>query len=296
MDKEVRIGYQGEPGAFSEAAALHIMAAMKKGVNEFVLVPTRDFPGLFGALADGSLDFAVIAIENSMVGPVLDNYMLLSAYFPAVQIKMETSVRIVHNLIGPPGVTLASIRYVYSHLMALKQCQRFFERSGGKFLAVEAYDTAGSVKMVIEEARGDSAAIAGESCAKIYGGEILMRDIGIPRNYTRFYLIGPTNAAPVEYGGIKIKTSLSFIIVNRPKALVNCLIPIGEANINFTKLETYPITGILPAEGEPFEYVYYLDFICNASTHRVNQALAKMRVHCTALTILGCYPVIPPKE
>ena len=154
--KKQRIGIQGELGAFSQQAANQLLG------NKVEVVPYTRFEEVFAGLQRHKIDAAVIPIENTLAGSVHENYDHL-LHFDA-RIAAETSVRIVHNLIAPPGVRFKDIRRVYSHPVALNQCLRFFSRNP-KFESVPYYDTAGSVKMVMAEKPSDAAAIASSVAA-----------------------------------------------------------------------------------------------------------------------------------
>src|SRR5688572_31594785 len=139
---------QGERGAFSEEAARNLL-----GVDVDV-VCCRTFEDVFAAVRSGTAGVAVVPIENSLAGSVLRNYELLAD--ADLTIVGETFVRIELNLIAPHGVRIEDIRRVYSHPVALAQCNRFVAEHG--FEAVAAYDTAGSVKMLMESAKRDEGA------------------------------------------------------------------------------------------------------------------------------------------
>src|SRR5205823_5260070 len=151
---------------------------------------------------------------------------------------------------APPGVRLRDLRRVYSHPVALAQCKRFIDEHRHQFEAISFYDTAGSVKMVIQDKLTDGAGIAGKSCAKIYGGRILAKNIGDNReNYTRFFLLGPRSMALRNPQGVK--TSIVFATKNVPGALFRCISVFALRDINLTKIESRPMVG------RPWEYLFY---------------------------------------
>jgi len=272
-----RVGFQGERGAFSETAA----RKMVKGNMD--LVPLPSFPALFGALASGKIDYATVPIENTLAGSVHENYDLLLKH--RLPILFETRVRIVHNLIAPPGVSLRSVRRAYSHPVALQQCRRFFEKHR-RLEAVPFYDTAGSVKMVMEKKLPGAAAIAGKICASIYGGRIVAKDIGDDReNYTRFFLLGPRSQAKRHTSGTK--TSIVFVTKNLPGALFRCLSVFALRDINLTKIESRPLMG------RPWEYLFYLDFLGNPSAPAPRNALKNLGEITEFVRVLGCYSAVP---
>lgn len=277
LKRPATVGFQGERGAFSEIAARKLVAG-KPG-----LVPFPSFPALFRALARHQIDYATVPIENTLAGSVHENYDLLLKH--RLPIRAETSVRIVHNLIALPGVPLRSVRHVYSHPVALRQCLRFLERRR-RWEVVPSYDTAGSVKMVIEKKLTDAAAIASATAASIYGGRILVKDIGDdPRNYTRFFLLG--RRAPTHLRGPATKTSIVFATRNLPGALFRCLSVFALRDINLTKIESRPLVG------RPWEYLFYLDFLGNPSTAPSRNALKNLQEITEFVRVLGCYPTIP---
>ena len=276
MSRLRRVGFQGERGAFSE------VAAQKLAPGKTERVPLPSFPALFRALASRKLDYAIVPIENTLAGSVHENYDLLVK--PRLPILAETQVRIVHNLMAPPGVSLSSIRRVYSHPVALRQCLRFLDRHR-RWEVVPFYDTAGSVKTIMEGQFTDSAAIASAAAASLYRARILARDIGDARqNYTRFFLMGPRSASKKPSTGTK--TSIVFATRNLPGALFRCLSAFALRDINLTKIESRPLMG------RPWEYLFYLDFQGNPASPSARNALKNLAELTDFLRILGCYSTI----
>ena len=168
----MKVAFQGELGAFSQEAMRQLAGARAKPE------PRQRFDQVFATLRSKEVDAAALPIENTLAGSVHENYDLLLKY--DFEITAETNVRIVHHLIAPPGVKFASIRKVYSHPVALNQCQDFFARHK-RIERVPYYDTAGSAKMVMAERPEGAAAIASEIAASLYGGHILRRGVEIGR-------------------------------------------------------------------------------------------------------------------
>ena len=135
------IGFQGELGAFSQQAIRQLLGLKAEPIAH------QRFDEVFTALDAGKIDAAVIPLENTLAGSVHENYDLLLKH-PA-EITAETSVRVIHNLIAPPGVSFRALRKVYSHPVALNQCLDFFA-SHPRIERTPFYDTAGSVKMIME--------------------------------------------------------------------------------------------------------------------------------------------------
>jgi prephenate dehydratase len=277
--KQLKAAFQGERGAFSEEAARRVLG------REVEVLARPSFDEMFQAVISGAADCALAPIENTLAGSVIRNYDLLLEN--DLTIVGEVVLRVVHNLIAPPGVGIEAVKRVYSHPVALAQCERFFA-AHRQFEVVPAYDTAGSVKMIMESGARDEAAIAGKSAAEVYGAQILEAGIeSNAQNFTRFFvLVRPDRAASIVplTGGPERKTSIVFRIGNRPGALYRSLAVFAEQNIDLTKIESRPI------EGRPWEYSFYLDFIGDRTSAPVQQALAHLAAHAENLRILGSYP------
>lgn len=274
------IAFQGERGAFSEEAARRLAGA------RVPVLPCARFEDIFQSLKDGRASGAIVPIENTLAGSVHENYDHLQHF--EFRIVGETSVRIIHNLIAPKGVPFSRIRRVFSHPVALNQCLDFFERNP-QVERIPFYDTAGSVKMVIEEGLTDAAAIASTVAAEIYGGRILRRSIESDRqNFTRFFLLRTPAYArrhPVRASGhTPWKTSLVFSTRNIPGALFRALSAFALRDLNLAKIESRPLRG------KPWEYLFYLDLLGREDEPAVQNALRHLSELADYLRVLGCYP------
>ncbi len=178
-----RIAYQGEPGAYSDAAVHQHFGAGAVGV------PHASFPDALHAVVNGDCDRAMIPVENAIAGKV---HIALDAMHNAgdalVQID-EHRLNIELCVLGVPGAMLATVQQVWSHPVALAQCRIFAARH--PWLEVKSHaDTAGAAREVGE--RGDRmvAAIASERAAQQYGLEVLARGVqDVPHNWTRFVVL-----------------------------------------------------------------------------------------------------------
>jgi len=273
-----KVAFQGERGAFSQEAVRRLMGDKVEGL------PCQRFEEVFELLKSKRADAAVIPIENTLAGSVHENYDLLLRF--DFQIVGETKLRIVHNLIAPPGVGFKQIRRVYSHPVALNQCLDFLRRNP-QMERIPFYDTAGSVKMIMEEKLPDAAAIASALSAEIYGARILRRSIEDDRqNFTRFFLLRhadwkPTRTPPAPRGW---KTSIVFSTRDTPGALFRALSAFALRDLNLNKIESRPLRG------KPWEYLFYLDFMGHIDEERCRNALNHLRELADMLRILGCYP------
>ncbi len=278
----MRVAFQGELGAFSQQAIQQLLG--KRARPE----PYQWFDKVFAALASkkpgARVDAAVIPIENTLHGSVHENYDLLLKH--DFVITAETNVRIVHNLIGPPGMTAQKVTQVYSHPVALNQCQEFF--AGHPEIQREAfYDTAGSVKMIMEQQPEGAAAIASELAAETYHAKILKKGIEDDRqNYTRFFLLEPGGSLPRNPRDAREKpwkTSLVFTTKNIPGAFFRAMAAFALRDLNLSKIESRPLRG------KPWEYLFYVDFIGNQDDPNVRNALSHLGEMADFLRVLGCY-------
>jgi prephenate dehydratase len=274
------VAFQGELGAFSQEAAYRLLGEKAQ------VVPCPRFEDVFRALAEKRVDAAVIPIENTLAGSVHENYDHLLNH--EVEILGETKVWIVHNLMAVPGVTFKKLRRVYSHPVAINQCLDFFVRNP-QIEKAPFYDTAGSVKRIMEEGSPDAGAIASQVAAKIYGAHILRRSIEDDhRNFTRFFLIRRTrrgkNTPLHERGKRAWKTSLVFTTRNVPGTLFRALSAFALRDINLDKIESRPWRG------KPWEYLFYADFLGRTDEVRVQNALRHLGELAEFLRVLGCYP------
>ena len=265
----MKIAIQGELGAFSHEAALRM-------VKRPVIVPCARSREVFERVERGSVDGAVVPIENSLAGSVLEHFDLLLSR--KVFIQREGSLRIVHNLIARPGVKFADIREVYSHPVALDQCRDFFARYP-KIEPVAFYDTAGSVKHVVEKDMRHAAGIAARQAAQVYRGTILKAGIeDDKRNFTRFFLI--RRQRKVLPGANK--TSLAFSVKNIPGALFKALSVFALRDISLSKIESRPMRG------RPWEYVFYVDLL-RGDDEAAQNALRHLGEVTDLIKVLGVY-------
>ena len=274
------IAFQGARGAFSEEATRKLVGPDAQAL------PCDRFEDVFRSLKEGRTGGAVVPIENTLAGSVHENYDHLQHF--ELPIVAETSVRIVHNLIAPKGVPFSKVRRVFSHPVALSQCLDFFA-ANPQIERIPFYDTAGSVKMVIEEGLTDAAGIASSVAAEIYGGRILRKSIESDRqNFTRFFLL--RRPEHVKRNPVRApesaawKTSLVFTTRNVPGALFRALSAFALRDLSLTKIESRPLRG------RPWEYLFYLDFLGRVDTPNAQNALNHLRELADFLRVLGSYP------
>jgi prephenate dehydratase len=272
--KNLRVAFQGEPGAFSEAAAVQLLG------GAITTVPRTTFDAAFSAIAEGAADALLAPVENSLAGSVVRVFDLLLE--SRLSIVAETILPIEMQLIAIPGTSLADVRFVASHPMALAQCERFFA-AHPRWHRVPAEDTAGSVREML--ARGDKscAAIAGRHAAEHYHAVILAESVqDNSENFTRFVLLLPENEAALWISIEARKVSLAMRLAHRPGALLASLEPFAKYGVNLLKIESRPI------HGRPWEYQFFIDVEAETPA-RLDSALSEVRAATSEFRVLGRY-------
>ena len=267
----MKVAIQGERGAFSHAAALAALG------GDIEILPRPSFEALFEAAISGAADRALVPIENSLAGSIHENYdRLLSS---PLHIVGETQLRVEQCLIARPGASLASIRRVASHPVALAQCRKFFS-AHPNVEAVTAYDTAGAVQDLLSGGTVTQAAIGSRLAAQIYGGQVLMEAIeDDPQNFTRFLVLA-REPGPIEAAN---KTSVAFTLKNVPGALYGALGAFATRGVDLAKIESRPFRG------RPWEYAFYLD-VLGDPRGAAGEALAVLEALAGEFRLLGSYP------
>lgn len=284
------IGYQGEPGAYSEEALHQHYPAARP-------VALRTLRHVFHRVADRTIDLALVPVENSQAGSVLETYDLLLEY--RVMVVGEVALQVDHCLLALPDAGRGDLKRVLSHPQALAQCEAFVVRE--RLEPIPVYDTAGAARTVQSEARSDQAAIASRRAAELYGLAIIAERVQtVQENVTRFFLVsrrGPSRPKPprLQRKSLGWKTSLVCAVRNEPGALVGLLACFKEAEVNLSKLESRP------RRDPPWEYVFYLDLDGRRSDKAVAASIRAARRATTFLEVLGTYPralpaALPPRR
>jgi prephenate dehydratase len=274
----LKVAIQGELGSNSHMATM----AMLGNHNELQIIPCTVSAQVLAKVVAGEVDGAVLPIENSLHGSVAEHYDLLLEL--PVRIERESLMRIRHNVIAMPGVKLEEVRRVMSHPVALSQCRRYLA-AHPELEVVPFYDTAGSVKHLMQAGLRDTAGIAPELAATVYGAEVLVAGVeDHAENYTRFHLLRKEGASGDERvgDGGEDKMSVAFAVEHRPGTLVAALERLANVGVNLTKIESRPVPG------RPWEYVFYVDVRFD-SVVMAGAALAALREHCRMVKVLGRY-------
>ena len=266
------ISYQGEPGAYMEAATL---ALFPQGQP----LPCPTFAAAFAALTDGRADRAVIAVENRIAGRVADVHTLLPN--SGLHIVGEIFFPIEHHLLALPGATLSDIKSAHSHVQALAQCRGFLTKHGIE--AVDCGDTAGGARLISESGDKTKAAIASSRAGDMYGLQSLAANIADnPKNMTRFLVLSRTPEVPTP--AVRCITTIVFELRSVPAALYKALGGFATNGINLTKIESY----LSPEDFTSAQF--YVDIEAHPETEACQHALDELRFFTTHLDILGTYP------
>ena len=267
-----RVVYQGEPGAYSEQAALDLFGP---GADTAGL---EQFEDCFLALREGRADYAVLPIENSSTGAIRQIYDLLTQY--ECYVVGETAVKVEHCLMALPGATLGSITHVYSHEQGLFQCERYLNAHPG-WKQVPQADTAGSAKMVADSGDLTRAAICSARAAQLYGLNILARGINHnTHNTTRFVVVSPK--LELRPGADKISTL--FVLPHQVGSLHEVLTVFAVHGLNMVKLESRPLPG------QSWQYMFFLEFTGAPGDPAVDDALHELAQTTGEFRVLGWFP------
>ena len=264
----MRVAYQGEPGAYSEAAALQY------GGDHTETLPCKSFDDVFEAVVKQKATHGVVPLENSIGGTIHRNYDLLLEH--DLPITAEVELDVVHCLQALPGTALGDVKVVYSHPQALAQCERYLRDLG---VTVEAvYDTAGGAKLIAEQKQAGAAALASRRAAEVFGLNILQEAVqDYEYNITRFAIIGGQPNPDAN------KTTIVFALPSTPGALFKALSVFALRDINLTKLESRPMRG------RPWEYLFYVEIEARRDDLTCARAFTHLAEFARWTRILGSY-------
>ena len=265
----MKVSIQGVTGCFHEVAAKQYF----KDEN-IEIEPCASFELTLNAVVNGTVNYAVMAIENARSGSILQNYTLIRE--SGMKILGEQNLRIIQNLMALPGQTIDAIHTVSSHPIALAQCMDYLSQRP-QWTLIESDDTALSAKEISEKKLYGVAAIASKAAADIYGLEIMASEIETyKQNYTKFLIVGKQG---VDCGD---KMTICFSTKHQSGALAKVLVKLADRNINLSKIQSVP-----KFNGE-WEYMFYCELETPKNTtseviHRI------LRNYTSNLEILGIY-------
>ena len=273
MSKKFKVAFQGEKGAYSHLACLEIFPNAE-------VKACKTFDEAFMMAKESSEYKIVIPITNSSTGSIADMHYLLPKY--KLQIHAEHFQKVSHNLLGIKNSKIQDIKAVRSHAQALSQCSKIILENN--FKALVSADTAGSAKLISEKEDKREAAIASELAAKIYGLEMLKRNIEDETgNVTRFFVMGKDSEHPEYLKNKKYITSCIFKLKSIPAALYKALGGFATNNVNLCKLESFAVKNT-------FDQVqFYIEIESHIENSSLKKALEELGFHTQQLDILGVY-------
>jgi len=273
MSKKFKVAFQGEKGAYSHLACLEIFP------NADVKA-CKTFDEAFMMAKESSEYKIVIPITNSSTGSIADMHYLLPKY--KLQIHAEHFQKVSHNLLGIKNSKIQDIKAVRSHAQALSQCSKIILENN--FKALVSADTAGSAKLISEKKDKREAAIASELAAKIYGLEMLKRNVEDETgNLTRFLVMGKDSEHPEYLKNKKYITSCIFKLKSIPAALYKALGGFATNGVNLCKLESFAVKNT-------FDQVqFYIEIESHIENSSLKKALEELGFHTQQLDILGVY-------
>ena len=273
MSKKFKVAFQGEKGAYSHLACLEIFPNVE-------VKACKTFDEAFMMAKESSEYKIVIPITNSSTGSIADMHYLLPKY--KLQIHAEHFQKVSHNLLGIKNSKIQDIKTVRSHAQALSQCSKIILENN--FKALVSADTAGSAKLISEKKDKREAAIASELAAKIYGLEMLKRNVEDETgNVTRFLVMGKDSEHPEYLKNKKYITSCIFKLKSIPAALYKALGGFATNSVNLCKLESFAVKNT-------FDKVqFYIEIESHIEDASLKKALEELGFHTQQLDILGVY-------
>jgi len=260
------IGFQGEHGAFSEAAAFI-------WDDSLIPMPCVEFTEVFRGVGSGLYDFGIVPVENLLGGNVsqVNELIINTDLFIIGAIEFHVH----HCLLAPPNTDYRELRAVYSHSQALEQCHNFLERNNLE--PIPYYDTAGAAKMLAEKSPKASAAIASKLAAEMYNLEVIKENIeNLDLNLTRFLILSKERNK--EKGN---KCSITFSTAHKAGTLFKVLKIFADANINLSRIESVP--------NRMGSFAFFLDFLGSDEQDNVKSALEEVKKNTQDFRLLGCY-------
>jgi prephenate dehydratase len=272
MKDSGKIAFQGEFGAFSDEAC-------RTFARGFEPLPCPTFEAALDAVREGRAQRAMLPIENSLAGRVADIHHLLPE--AGLHIVAEHFMPVRHQLLCRPEASLADLRTVRSHAMALGQCRQIIAEL--KLTPEVGGDTAGAARRLAERGEKTEAVIASQRAADLYGLKVLRENVeDAGHNTTRFLVMAREPDDPKPGDG-PVVTSFVFQVRNIPAALFKALGGFATNGVNMTKLESYMIDGSFA------QSMFYADIEGHPQADHVRRALEELSFFSTSLKVIGVY-------
>lgn len=269
--RDAKVAYLGPEGTYTQ------LAAIKQFGNECELVACASIDDVFSALENGNVRYGVVPVENSTEGAINNTQDCLID--SGVKIIAERIIAIEHSLLVRSGQRPSDITTIASHKQSLAQCRKWLAANYPQVKQIECASNAEAAKLA--QSSENTAAIAGEMAAGIYGLEILHSKIqDQSNNSTRFLVLADEETTP----GGNDKTSILVYARNKPGSLFRVLQPFEELQVSLTKIETRP------SKKEAWEYVFFIDFEGHIEEENIKKLFEKLRSCTVEIKVLGSYP------
>ncbi|MCK5837569.1 MAG: prephenate dehydratase, partial [Desulfobacula sp.] len=261
----------GENGAYSQKAGMSYFG------DDVTTIPMKSYRDIFNACQNGSVEYGVIPIENSLSGSIHENFDLLQEY--DLTIIGEITIRIKHALIAHKSMDKKDIKKILAPPPAFSQCKNFLDQYP-KVQQVPVKANSSAVRHVREGRDPSAAAIGSAMGADIFDMKVIEESIeDNPRNYTRFVIISREHKGNKKIG----KTSIIFSTSNQPGALFEVMKIFSDYKINLVKLESRPTLG------KPWEYMFYADLEADILSEALSPMMKELKEKSEILRILGQY-------
>lgn len=272
MRKAIKVSIQGIKGSFHHEATRHMFG------EDIELDECVTFQQVIDQTGNGHSTYGVMAIENSLAGCIIPNYNLLRQ--SGLEVCGEVGLRVRLNLLALDEQTLEDLEEVHSHQMALRQCATFLNTIRDRRI-IEAFDTAGSAKHILENNLKGVAAIAGNLAASEYGLNVIAEGIEDHKlNYTRFLVLKRQEMDPISNN--LNKTSIYFQTSHTPGSLAQLLTVISGLGINLSKLQSHPV----PSKNSLYGFFATLDLESPDQLDHLKILLESMTIN---YQVLGVY-------
>ena len=281
----MKIAFLGPEGSYSHQAAKTFLKTEVTGEKSKAqwdeCIPFRNFPEVLSAVASCRVDAAVLPIENSLQGGVLQSLDLLQDSQDLYAVK-EIVLRVDHRLIYKKGVKFSEIGRVYSHRQALDQCSQFLSREMPFAALRDAESTGFGISRAMEDETGKSAAIGGAHTEKLRQGFVMSKECisDEKNNFTHFLLIKKgKDALPKQSNRIFFST----VCPHRPGSLLELLQIIASYGVNMTKIESRPV------KNRHGNYRFFIEADCDIASAKTQELLAAIQKSTLECKLLGAY-------
>ncbi|MEE2022655.1 MULTISPECIES: chorismate mutase [Alkalimonas] len=273
----VKVAYLGGQGSYSYWATQKYFT---RRAEQIIDIGCDSFNEIIKAVETGHADYAVLPIENTSSGSINEVYDLLQ--HTRLSIVGELTHPIDHCVLGLPGAALNQIRQICAHPQVIAQCSQFL--LGLTNIKVEYCDSSSDAFQRVQQKQDPTiVAIGGEAGGKIYGLEVLARDLANQKDNVSRFIVVARKAISVAKA-IPAKTTFIMFTGQQPGALVDALTVLKRHGISMAKLESRPIPG------NPWEEMFYVDVLANAGDYAMTRALEELNRITKFIKVLGCYP------